>query len=84
MAEPPRRDFDTLAREAAAAHARGAPLPSPCVGICRLDERSGLCVGCWRRLAEIGAWSGLDDAVKWQIWQRLLLRRRQPPGTPLP
>ena len=75
MAEPPRRDFDTLAREAAAAHARGAPLPSPCVGLCRLDPGSGQCVGCWRRLDEIGAWPGLDDALKWRLWQQLLQRR---------
>ena len=73
--ELPRRDFDRLAREAAAAGAGGAPLPSPCVGVCRLDATSGQCVGCWRALGEIGAWPGLDDALKWRLWQQLLLRR---------
>lgn len=31
------------------------PVESPCVQICRLDER-GLCVGCFRTAEEIGNW----------------------------
>ena len=32
------------------------PVASPCIGICRLDERA-LCVGCGRSLDEIAEWS---------------------------
>ena len=38
-----------------------APVPSPCINVCRMDERSGWCVGCFRSLDEIAAWSRLDD-----------------------
>ncbi|MCW5732288.1 MAG: DUF1289 domain-containing protein [Alphaproteobacteria bacterium] len=31
-------------------------IPSPCIGICRLDARGKYCVGCFREIAEIVAW----------------------------
>lgn len=34
-----------------------APVTSPCVNICRMDARSGLCIGCARTLDEIARWS---------------------------
>lgn len=34
---------------------------SPCRNICRMDEPSGLCVGCGRTLDEIALWTVLDD-----------------------
>lgn len=49
----------------------GVAVPSPCVNVCRLDESQGLCVGCRRTLAEIGAWSRLSDADKLAIWAQL-------------
>jgi predicted Fe-S protein YdhL (DUF1289 family) len=39
---------------------------SPCIGICRLDER-GLCVGCLRTGDEIARWSGLNDHERLRI-----------------
>jgi uncharacterized protein len=30
---------------------------SPCIDVCALDTRGGLCTGCGRTLAEIGEWS---------------------------
>jgi uncharacterized protein len=44
------------------------PMPSPCVKVCRIDAASGLCVGCRRSLAEIGAWSTMSDADKHVLW----------------
>ncbi|MDR6832109.1 MULTISPECIES: DUF1289 domain-containing protein [unclassified Sphingopyxis] len=29
---------------------------SPCVAVCALDARAGLCAGCGRTIAEIGEW----------------------------
>ena len=47
---------------------------SPCTGVCRIDERSGWCVGCARTLAEIAAWSTLSDEDKRRVRSALALR----------
>lgn len=47
---------------------------SPCTGVCRIDERSGWCVGCARTLAEIAAWSTLSDDHKRCVRSALALR----------
>ena len=54
----------------------GGTLPSPCISVCRMDAASGLCEGCLRTLAEIAAWSRLDDEGKRGVWQ-LIERRAQ-------
>jgi predicted Fe-S protein YdhL (DUF1289 family) len=53
----------------------GVVAPSPCISVCRLDETIGRCVGCHRTLAEIGAWSRLDDEAKLQVWQAIEQRQ---------
>jgi predicted Fe-S protein YdhL (DUF1289 family) len=47
---------------------------SPCVGICKLDERSGHCLGCARTGDEIGRWSGMSEAQRDAIWTMLPAR----------
>ncbi|SJM92668.1 Predicted Fe-S protein (modular protein) [Crenothrix polyspora] len=39
------------------------PVASPCVGLCCLDN-SDICVGCFRSLDEIKAWSQVDDKTR--------------------
>ena len=51
-------------------------IPSPCIGVCRLDPTSGLCQGCMRTLDEIAAWPAANDAERLAIVQRLRARRR--------
>lgn len=34
--------------------------PSPCNRVCRIDERTGWCLGCRRTLAEIADWPMLN------------------------
>jgi predicted Fe-S protein YdhL (DUF1289 family) len=34
------------------------PPQSPCVAVCALHARAGLCAGCGRTIAEIGEWRG--------------------------
>ncbi|MEQ8968666.1 MAG: DUF1289 domain-containing protein [Azospirillaceae bacterium] len=51
-------------------------LPSPCIGLCRLDEAGRECVGCLRTLDEIGAWPTADDATRAAILERLKERRK--------
>ena len=51
--------------------AQGTQLPravaTPCVKVCVVDGASGLCLGCWRTLSEIGGWSGFTDAERGRI-----------------
>jgi predicted Fe-S protein YdhL (DUF1289 family) len=58
---------------------QAAAVPSPCVNVCRMDAASGLCVGCWRTIDEIAAWSKLDDDGKRQVWQAIALRKSDAP-----
>ena len=51
-------------------------IPSPCIGVCRLDLGTGLCTGCMRTLDEIAAWPAAADAERLAIVQRLRARRR--------
>ncbi|MEO2215909.1 cysteine-rich CWC family protein [Chromobacterium vaccinii] len=48
------------------------PPPSPCIGVCRLDDSGQVCTGCRRTLDEIAAWSSYSKEQKEQVWQRLL------------
>lgn len=57
---------------------------SPCIDVCRMDPRSGLCEGCLRTLDEIAAWGTLSDAGKQAVWQRLEQRRRAAPRQAAP
>jgi predicted Fe-S protein YdhL (DUF1289 family) len=52
-----------------------APVPSPCISVCRIDAASGLCVGCLRTLDEIAAWSGLDDDARRAVWRAIATRK---------
>jgi uncharacterized protein len=49
-------------------------VPSPCISVCRMDDASGLCVGCLRTLFEIAAWSELRDDERRNVWARLAKR----------
>lgn len=51
-----------------------APVPSPCANVCRMDARSGLCVGCLRSIEEIATWSSLDEDAKRAVWRRIEAR----------
>lgn len=63
-----------------------APVPSPCISVCRMQEASGLCEGCHRTLDEIAAWSRLDDEGKRQVWRAIGERRMalRLPASPIP
>jgi predicted Fe-S protein YdhL (DUF1289 family) len=50
-------------------------MPSPCVGFCRLDDASGICVGCARSSAEIASWKDAPSAILERIWSELPERR---------
>ena len=47
---------------------------SPCIDVCEMDARSGLCKGCFRTIDEITAWSRLDDDGKRAVLDRIAER----------
>lgn len=53
------------------------PIATPCVKVCVVDGASGLCLGCWRTLPEIGGWSGLTDAERARIMAELPGRKER-------
>ena len=52
-------------------------IPSPCIEVCRMNEQTGLCEGCWRSLAEIVQWANADDDEKRLILLRIEQRVAQ-------
>lgn len=74
IAAAPRRplSLDAALRRAAP----GGGVPSPCVGVCRMDPATGWCEGCWRTLDEIAAWSTSDDAMRRTVWGAIEARQR--------
>jgi len=52
---------------------------SPCVGVCQLDEASGLCRGCSRTRDEVARWSTASVAEQLSIWEALNKRRAADP-----
>lgn len=49
---------------------------SPCINVCKMDATSGLCIGCFRTLDEITAWSRCDDVVRNEILTAVAQRRQ--------
>jgi len=49
---------------------------SPCINVCKMDERSGFCDGCFRTIDEIACWSGYTRAEKLAVLAKLEPRRR--------
>jgi len=39
-------------------------IPSPCINVCRMDAKSGLCEGCLRTVDEIAGWAAAPDEQK--------------------
>jgi len=50
-------------------------IESPCVKICALDARSGLCLGCWRTIDEIAQWTKMSADERQRVMAELPARR---------
>lgn len=55
-----------LCRACAAGH-----VPSPCVGVCMVDDDTGACVGCERTIDEITDWHRRTATERAAVWLRL-------------
>jgi predicted Fe-S protein YdhL (DUF1289 family) len=47
---------------------------TPCIAVCIIDPRSGLCFGCGRTLPEIARWHRIDNAERLAIMETLPAR----------
>jgi uncharacterized protein len=50
-------------------------LETPCVNICLLDSKTGLCVGCGRTIDEIARWSAMSESERRAIMRELQARK---------
>lgn len=55
-------------------------IPSPCIGVCRMDDTTGRCAGCLRTRDEIAVWGKLIDRDKFVLLKRLTQRRQDLPA----
>ncbi len=46
-------------------------IESPCIKICTLDARSGLCLGCGRTVEEIARWTAMSTAERIRVMDEL-------------
>ncbi len=56
--------------------------PSPCIGVCRLDDRTGYCIGCYRTIDEIGDWQIMMPEDRHALLEALARRRVDGSRTP--
>jgi hypothetical protein len=50
-------------------------LATPCIKLCVVDGESGLCMGCFRSLPEVGRWGKMSDIERAEIMAGLSRRR---------
>ena len=50
------------------------PVSSPCIKVCAVSGRTGLCIGCGRTLKEIAGWAGMNEAERRAIMAELPAR----------
>jgi len=51
------------------------PIATPCIKLCIVDGESGLCMGCFRSLAEVGWWGRMSDDERAEVMVGLAERR---------
>ena len=49
---------------------------SPCVGVCSIDRKSNLCLGCLRSSDEIAIWPQIDNKKALEIMKEI--KKRSP------
>jgi predicted Fe-S protein YdhL (DUF1289 family) len=50
-------------------------IASPCINVCVIEPKSGLCTGCLRSLDEIGQWGLMDDDARADVMDALPTRK---------
>jgi predicted Fe-S protein YdhL (DUF1289 family) len=52
----------------------GGVVTSPCIGICHMNPKTGLCEGCLRTIDEIANWSTGSEEWKRAVWKEISRR----------
>ncbi len=52
-------------------------IQSPCIGVCSMDDLSGLCQGCYRTLDEIQAWWDFTPQQKQAVIEKATEREAE-------
>jgi uncharacterized protein len=47
---------------------------TPCIAVCMIDPKTGLCFGCGRTLPEIARWHRMESAERLAVMARLAAR----------
>jgi uncharacterized protein len=47
---------------------------SPCINVCQMDEKSGLCIGCYRNIEEIQGWWDMTFEQKSEVIKQTWVR----------
>ena len=55
---------------------------TPCVKICTLDARSGICLGCGRSIDEIAQWGAMNPEQRRRVMAQLPARLAAVQGQP--
>ena len=55
--------------------AAAPPIATPCIKVCIVDGESGLCIGCFRSLPEVGRWGRMNPDERAEIMGALPARR---------
>ena len=59
-------------------------MKTPCVKVCQMDPRLGLCLGCKRTLDEIARWGMMSDAERERVFAELPRRALDVFEVPVP
>jgi predicted Fe-S protein YdhL (DUF1289 family) len=51
---------------------------SPCIRVCWVDPRTGLCAGCLRTLDEIARWGGMSADERRSLLADIAMRSARP------
>lgn len=52
-------------------------ISSPCIDVCRIDQATGWCEGCYRTLDEICMWTRYSEPERQTIMEALPIRRAE-------
>ena len=52
-------------------------VPSPCISVCRIEDATGLCLGCRRTIDEIRDWIILTPEEKQTVLARIAERKQR-------
>jgi predicted Fe-S protein YdhL (DUF1289 family) len=49
---------------------------TPCIGLCKIDQTSRLCMGCYRSIEEITRWGHLSESERLALMKQLPTREK--------